>query len=758
MSLAARLLVGLSVLGASAACGGNDDAADGGTTGSGATGGTGGTSGASGTGGLGGGAAAAPACGTAVGSFPPNVEALSRFPEGSRAHVRAQDWALDDGGRTYVLAEEPLWEASRFDLVRPAKVHGFRVEWLNVPPDTDASTPLEAGLYPDFGHNGFDLWTADPLWTGTRCAGDLREGQPIDYVFAEPVEIHQPGMVYVAHRSDGALAPSFAFGDVEVGDDCAELAECRSALNLPDAAGYYNGISLALQFDFAVTLLVEYEPARAPEDLVFRAAAGPTGQRVSWGDYDADGWDDLYVGGRLHRNERGAFTDVTEAAGLVGPYVAGGVFGDYDNDGCLDLFAYSDAMDAPDTLFRSRCDGTFEDVTVASGVTDQQDYETCGDPKNTASPTAAAAWVDLDADGFLDLYVANYECPGTAGYYRDLVWHNRGDGTFESWSGTRGFSDQRTPSRGVAPADADGDGDVDIFVNNYRLVANVFFENQGDGTFVERAYEAGLSGEFAKGGGFFGSFGHTIGAAWGDLDGDTDFDLVAANLAHPRFYDFSDKTQILRNDGAKYTNLARDWSSPLQNATGLRYQETHSVPVLADVDLDGHLDLAITCVYDGRPMDFYWGNGDGTFRLDVAGAGLTTTNGWGVATSDFDRDGDADLFAGTLFENRLPAARLGNSLEVRAVGNAGSNTSAIGATVFVEAGGRVQSRHVQGGSGQGGQDSAYLVFGLGPRASADAIRVRFPGRPEVVFAGPFAAGARVWVHEDGTTHVGWDPP
>ncbi len=81
-----------------------------------------------------------------------------------------------------------------------------------------------------------------------------------------------------------------------------------------------------------------------------------------------------------------------------------------------------------------------------------------------------------------------------------------------------------------------------------------------------------------------------------------------------------------------------DWAFAVSD-NGLRYQETHSVPALADFDADGNLDLVISCVYDGRPTDFYWGNGDGTFRLDVLEAGLTVENGWGVATNDWDHDG-----------------------------------------------------------------------------------------------------------------------
>jgi hypothetical protein len=251
--------------------------------------------------------------------------------------------------------------------------------------------------------------------------------------------------------------------------------------------------------------------------------------------------------------------------------------------------------------------------------------------------------------------------------------------------------------------------------------------------------------------------GHTIGAAWGDLDNDGDFDLVAANLAHPRFFHFSDRTQILLGDGAgQYTDLSGGWDKPFDNPAGLRYQETHSVPVLGDFDSDGLLDLVITSTYDGRPTDFYWGQGDGTFRLDAYHAGITTEDGWGSAASDFDNDGDLDLFATDLFANTGRASQ-GHWLQVRAIGNAGSNRAAIGATVRVRAGGETFTRHVQGGTGQGCQDSQYLHFGLGPASSVSEIEVVFPGGKRVVYPGPLAVDGRVWVYEDGSVHTGWEP-
>ncbi len=702
-----------------------------------------------------------PACGTTSGGVPDGLTTLASHDGAGVASLASQTWAITVNAHTYTIAEERAYEQARFEIERPARIHGFRVKWADLG-DAAPTKELEAGLYPDFGHNGFDMWSQDPYWTGTRCAGDVDAEGWITYALDEPVEIAQPGLVYVGHLREGAGEPAWLFDgstDDPMGS-CDLFDSCRASINMPDAesATFYNGVSVAIPYDFMVELLVEYTaPELEPSERVFTAVDGITlSNRVAFGDFDDDGWDDFVTTGpRLYHNEGdGTFTDVTDVSGLAGIAAGGsGVFGDYDNDGCLDLFVFAESMTVADALLRNQCDGTFADVTSSAGIVDMQSYETCGDPANVRAPTPAAAWADLDADGYLDLYLANFICWSSGATYRDTVFHNRGDGTFEEWTGTRGFSSERTAARGAAPIDYDRDGDIDVLVNRYRLERNFFFENLGDGTFQESALDHGLAGNPTAAGGTY--YGHTIGVAWGDLDNDGDFDVVQANLAHPRFFNFSDKTQVLLDDGTgHYEDFAGEWLFPAGD-NGLIYRETHSVPALADFDGDGALDLVITCVYDGRPTDFYWGNGDGSFRLDVFHAGITTENGWGLATSDWDHDGDPDLAAGSLFTNGTSS---GHFLSVRVIGNVAANRAAIGAVVSVTTGGVTQLRQVQGGTGQGCQDSMYLHFGLGDATQVDSIEVEFPGGASASFTGPFDADQRLWLYEDGTMAEGWSPP
>lgn len=742
--------------------GGNETTTTGTTTGTGGSGG-----GGSGGGGAGGGGGAV--CGSANRELPAGLVELSWDDGAAASNVREESWQVSVGNNDYLLAEGPLHEAVRFEIDRPAKIHGFAIEWAELPAGTDPAKELAAGLYPDFGYNGFDFWEKGPYFTGTRCAADVAPGELVPYVLPEPVVQGHPGLVYVAHLMAGPDDPVFTFDGSVMGDGtCALWDDCHSSMNLPEAekGQFYNGVSFPFTADFRVRLYVEYTDDLAPEDHVFQppAAAGPgPAAHVSFGDYDADGLDDMLTDGPTlwHNQGGGSFADATGPSGIaeikaLGVSATGGVFGDYDNDGCLDIFLYAESYQAKDTLLRAKCDGsdTFEDATAASMIGDITVPTACGaDAANVQSPAAAAAWIDVDADGWLDLYVANFLCWDTYAYYTDAVWRNKGDGTFEDWTAKNGFLSKKTPSRGAAPVDFDVDGDVDLFVNDYVLQANLLYRNGGDGTVTEVAKAVGAAGDGTTG----YTYGHTIGAAWGDLDNDGDFDLIAANLAHPRFYDFSDKTQVLLQQADHtFQDIAGDWAYPA-SAAGLRYQETHSVPALADFDHDGVLDLFITAIYEGRPSDFYWGKGDGTFTLDAYHAGVTTENGWGAGLSDVDNDGDVDLFAQTLFLNS-GKARKGHFVQVKVVGNAGSNRAAIGATVKVGAGGVIRMRHVQGGTGKGGQDSMYLHFGIGAETEIDTIVVKFPGGSEVGYPGPHPADQRIWVYEDGSVGFGWGAP
>ncbi len=458
--------------------------------------------------------------------------------------------------------------------------------------------------------------------------------------------------------------------------------------------------------------LVDYQGPIFTEVTELAGLADRKESRVAWGDVDNDGDDDILLSGRvLFVNQGdGTFTDGTEAAGIAGS-ANGGVFGDYDNDGWLDFYATSSGTgDKADRLWRNRGDGTFEDVTTAAG-------NVCDDVS-----TEGAAWGDLNGDGFLDLYVANYEKPGkdlgqgTA----DRFYLNQGDGTFKEVAESIGIIPpfgRHLCGRGVNWGDYDNNGDQDIFVSNYRLQENLLWRNQGDGNVINTALIAGVAGVEVE-----GWWGHTIGSEWGDYDNDGDLDLITANLAHPRYLDFSNKTCLYENQGAPdYTFVNR------RSEAGIKYDETHSDPAWGDVDNDGFLDLYLTCIYQNMRSFLYHNQGDGTFKEITYLSGTRAFNGWGCAFSDYDNDGDLDLCVASgsgvkLFRNDSPAKHW---LQVKAVGTQ-SNHASIGARIEIRQGKFRQIREVQGGHGTTSQHSLVAHFGLGNRDDPVTVTVRFP--------------------------------
>lgn len=431
--------------------------------------------------------------------------------------------------------------------------------------------------------------------------------------------------------------------------------------------------------------------------------------RIAWGDYDLDGYDDLLLNGsRLFKNIKGEkFVDVTEKVGIANTVGSGGVWGDYDNDGSLDFYTISSGKNT-DRLWHNNGEGSFTDVTHWAGEI------------SDSFPTEGAAWGDLDGDGYLDLYVANYEIWGEHRYFPDRLYQNKGDGTFVEVSEDVGIIppfDEHRAGRGVACADYDLDHDLDIHVANYRLQENFLWKNLGDGTFTNMAAILGVAGDEVA-----GWWGHTIGSEWGDYDNDGDLDLITANLAHPRYIEFSNKTMLYENLGAPQFEF-----QDLRESAGIKYEETHSDPSWGDVDKDGDLDLYITSVYEGRRSFLYENLGEGKFRDVTWLAGVRVFNGWGCAFSDFDQDGDLDLYVasgsgGHLFRNE---GNTNNWLKVKVVGNQ-SNKAGIGTQIRVVQDGKLQLREVEGGKGTTSQHSLVAFFGFGEDESPVRVEVRFP--------------------------------
>jgi hypothetical protein len=430
------------------------------------------------------------------------------------------------------------------------------------------------------------------------------------------------------------------------------------------------------------------------------------GGSAAWGDYDGDGWVDVYLGGSLYRNEGGErFVQVNEASGL--PKLRGaGTWGDCDNDGDLDLFLWS----GTGALMRNNGDGTF--TSAGPGL-----------PELPTVVSRGASWLDLNRDGYLDLYIGGYEV-WEKQMYPDAIYLNQTEGSFrEHW---------RTPpalllsARGIACADFDEDGDVDVYVSNYRLQPNILWRNDmppDDGPRVSRlidvATEHGVAGNLKSelkymGGREYRVAGHTIGSAWGDLDDDGHLDLFVGNFSHPPKY--QDRPMFLRNQGPPdfhFEDVSKD--------AGLEWQESFASPALADFDNDGDLDLYFTTVYKGDHSVLYRNDGDWSFADVTEDAAIEAERTYQAAWCDYDNDGDLDvLTGGKLYRNRGAG---GHWLLVTLQGDG----SAIGAQARIRLGDRTLTRHVASSTGEGNQNDMRLHFGLGDHSDEVEINITWAG-------------------------------
>lgn len=361
--------------------------------------------------------------------------------------------------------------------------------------------------------------------------------------------------------------------------------------------------------------------------------------RITWGDYNNDGYvDAIFDGPRLFKNNKGSkFEEVTEEAGLGKlSKFNGAVWGDYNNDGYLDIFLISHKTNQ---LLKNNKRGSFVNVTEEAFSSPQE------------NPTEAAAWGDINNDGFLDIYVTNYERQGVVRGLgsKDRLFKNNGNGTFEDITDRAGIaSDENMCGRDVVWSDFNNDGFQDIFVSNYRLDPNFLWINRGNSTFVNGAEEKNVIGNEVD-----GDYGHTTGSIFGDIDNDGNLDLLSVNLAHPRYIEFSDRNMLLLNSShPSYT------FKDVFKQSGISFEETNVIPALGDIDNDGDLDLYITSIYPGRNSHLYLNDGKGRFS-DISWLSETRVkNAWGCAFADYDNDGDLDLLVASmegirLFENNL---------------------------------------------------------------------------------------------------------
>ena len=443
------------------------------------------------------------------------------------------------------------------------------------------------------------------------------------------------------------------------------------------------------------------------------------GQGVCVGDYDNDGWEDLYVTyygkNRLYHNQKGVFSEISNQAGVAGTGKAWGsgcAFVDYDRDGFLDLvvadyvnFNVSTAPGpgerasciwkgapvmcgprglpaAKNILYHNRRDGTFEDVTTKAHIDRADGHYALG-----------VSTLDFDDDGWPDIYIA---CDSTA----SILYHNNRDGTFTDVAVIAGAAfneDGRAQAgMGATVADFDGDGRLDIFKTNFSDDTSTLYRNNGDGTFSDVTFAAGLGL-------------HTQYLGWGtmffDFDNDGWPDLIVAN---GHVYPEVDKYHL-----------------------GSSYQE---------------------------PRILYRNNGNGTFTDVSASAGLGITiasSARGLAIGDLWNDGRQSVLVSNV--NARPFllvndVRSSNHWVAFKLLGTRSNRDGIGAKVTVRVGKRILVDEIRSGSSYISSSDMRIHFGLGPVAKVDSVEVRWPSGLVETFEDPAVDGIRLLKEGSGVAN------
>jgi hypothetical protein len=472
-----------------------------------------------------------------------------------------------------------------------------------------------------------------------------------------------------------------------------------------------------------------------------------TGAGCAFLDYDNDGWMDIYlvnsgkcdffdpdpaVRNALYRNNRdGTFTDVTQKAGVKGGgYGQGAAVGDYDADGFPDLYV---TQYGRSILYHNNGDGTFTDVTAKAGV---------------AAPgwASSAAWFDYDNDGRLDLFVCqfvdfsklkNKDCRtgenGKHGYciphvYQPMaswLFHNNGDGTFTDVSKSSGIANHLGKAWGVVAADINNDGWMDLFVGN-DTVQNFLFVNR-HGKFEEIGEPAGLA--YSAGGRPRSGMG--VDAA--DFDQDGWMDLFVANIDHEMYSLYKNNHDETFDDIALQTGIGR--ATQLMSGWGLKF---------FDYDNDGNLDLFLA---NGNPDDLIESLHPGVKYQEPLLLFRNTSKGLqnvseqsgpvfskvlsarGLALGDFDNDGAVDVLisvndaAPLLLRNNVGSQN--HWLGIKLVGTK-SNRDAVGVRVTYQSGDLRRSRAKVGGGSFLSAHDPRLVLGIGKQTRIDWVEVRWP--------------------------------
>lgn len=500
------------------------------------------------------------------------------------------------------------------------------------------------------------------------------------------------------------------------------------AARVPEAnTDYYQEIGREIGLDFVHTIGDDHL-----DNIVESVGGG-----AAFLDYDQDGFIDIYVcngtwiegfshsekpskmpENRLYHNRGdGTFEDVTRKSGAGDAgYGMGVTIGDFNNDGYPDIYI---SNYGPNVLYKNNGRGGFTNVTQSAGVAGNE----C---------SVGAVWLDYDHDGFLDLYVSNYLTfdpeykyfyapdgfPGPMAYdsQHDVLYHNKGDGTFEDVTQPMGITDLDGRAMGVGAADIDDDGWVDIYVANDHSLNYLWHNDEGKG-FTDRGTMSGTAFSQA------GEATVSMSVDFADFNGDGLLDLFVSDDSYCALY---------RHEGSGvFTDISNPSGISSQSAQFVGWSTS-----FVDYDNDGDVDIfksngALKHLY-GQEDQLFENMGDEKFTdvsLDRGEYFHHEMVGRGACLGDYDNDGDQDIFVVNLNDRcvflRNNLGNKNNWLILNLIGKS-SNRDGIGSRVKIVSGGKTQITQKRSTTGYLSQNDPRIHFGLAGNETVELIEIKWP--------------------------------
>ncbi len=571
---------------------------------------------------------------------------------------------------------------ARFELNRPSKITGIKIHT-----SAKNGASFNVQLY---GHEGGTNtpYIKKNLIPTTKITKTKTGQETLDIKFLEPILLDND-QCYIG-LDQFSTNFNVQIDTLNTSDICSDK----------DGGVYYptflESTLLGKNFLLPIELLVEYLPPTTPIFTEFTEQAQlniniPI-RSIAWADIDQDNWLDLLAGGQLYKNNKGIFEKVSHRIPLAKRWKFGAsLFIDIENDGDSDIICLGREVSY---LFVNDGTGNFKKT--------QLNLPPLQNPK-------AFSVADINQDQLPDLVIAQlwskYPTP-----LPNYLFLNTGKLAFEDITqriypdhqDDFNFANTNKRSRGTQFTDYDLDGDIDLFITNYFLEEDEFYQNNGSGYFtrINAPQELDNRNKNAN---------HGTGVDWYDYDNDGDFDLLLPQLAHANYMKLygHKTTTIFKNKKGTFV--------PAKN-TGIQYEETHSGAAFGDVNNDGLVDLVTTAFYNCHYIDFYLQQKDHTFKMNTYEAGLGKINSNSDACFvDFNNDGLLDLAMGkdgkiSLFKN----TQTNNNAWIKInLNSTSANHFGIGAIVKIHTARNIYTQEVNAGRGQLMQKPTTLHFGLG---------------------------------------------